>query len=340
MDYYGQIFRRKSFHLFRGAQKLSEAELQDLRSFFSSVTPLDPSIRTEIHIVPESLTTCRRGAEYCILFYSEPKGDYLRNIGYIGEQIDLYLASKNIGALWFGIGKPPESRMNGLDYVIMIAIAKMTEDKFRKDMFKSKRKPLDEIWRGDTLGIAEIVRFAPSACNSQPWLTECGENELRVYRYKKPGKRGIMPIKLVSFYNRIDVGIYLLFLETCLRREGYVFHRTLIEDLEDTGAETFPAAVYSGVVKSPQIQRISRYEAMMREAEQLLDASEPSPEEEAALREKIRLLGAYYGSAEWKQDFADDEAGLLPGDLPRGVLSEDGIYNLLERFRERQEEKA
>ena len=80
------------------------------------------------------------------MFYSELKDEYLRNIGYIGEQIDLYLASQNIGALWFGIGKPKNMKINDLDYVIMISIAKMSEDKFRKDMFKSKRKPLSEIW--------------------------------------------------------------------------------------------------------------------------------------------------------------------------------------------------
>ena len=47
----------------------------------------------------------------------------------------------------------------------------------------------------------------------------------------------------------------------------------------------------------------------------------------------IRLLGklsAYYSSDAWKRDYAADEAGLLPKDLKRGVLSEDGIYNLLE----------
>ena len=29
------------------------------------------------------------------------------------------------------------------------------------------------------------------------------------------------------------------------------------------------------------------------------------------------------------QDYKDDEAGLLPADLKRGILSEDGIWNLL-----------
>ena len=50
----------------------------------------------------------------------------------------------------------------------------------------------------------------------------------------------------------------------------------------------------------------------------------------AKIQEAIRILAEYYGSDEWKQDFADDEAGLLPKDLKRGVLSEDGIWNILE----------
>ena len=48
-----------------------------------------------------------------------------------------------------------------------------------------------------------------------------------------------------------------------------------------------------------------------------------------AVQEDIAALDKYYGSDEWKQDFADDEAGLLPADLKRGVFSEDAIWNLL-----------
>ncbi len=51
----------------------------------------------------------------------------------------------------------------------------------------------------------------------------------------------------------------------------------------------------------------------------------------------IAALARYYGSDDWKQDFADDEAGRLPKNLKRGVLSEDGIWNLLEEHRELQE---
>lgn len=49
--------------------------------------------------------------------------------------------------------------------------------------------------------------------------------------------------------------------------------------------------------------------------------------------EDIRALESYYGSEEWKKDFADDEMHRLPKDLKRGVLSEDAIWNMLESHR-------
>lgn len=245
MDYYKQIFKRKSFHIFKYTEALTDCELDAVKDFIKTVKPLYPDIRTEIQIVPESETTCKRGGQYCILFYSEAQGEYLRNIGYIGEQIDLFLASQNIGALWFGIGKPQEMQVNGLEFVIMISMAKMPEEKFRKDMFKSKRKPLDDIWSGGTLGAAEIVRFSPSACNTQPWIVENIDNNLMIYRYKKPGKRGIMPADKVRYYNKIDMGIFLFILETCLEHEGYTYKRTLLADTSDDSIEKTLIAKYT-----------------------------------------------------------------------------------------------
>ena len=55
------------------------------------------------------------------------------------------------------------------------------------------------------------------------------------------------------------------------------------------------------------------------------------------IQEAIAALSDYYGSNEWKQDYADDEAGMFPKDLKRGVLSEDGIWNLLSDWQELEE---
>ena len=243
---YEMIFKRKSFHLFRERLELTEDELREIEAVWKQLVPLVADIRTDIRIVPAEETTCKRGQEYCILMYSEQKEHYLQNIGYLGEQLDLYLASKNIGALWFGIGKVEEPTYGELEFVIMIGIAKMPREKFRKDMFKSKRKPLDEVWQGACYQeIGNIARFAPSACNTQPWIVEATEKKLLVYRYKKPGKRGIMPVNMVAHYNRMDIGIYLLFLELCLKHQEISFEREVFPDEGDDLAEKVLVAQYS-----------------------------------------------------------------------------------------------
>lgn len=73
--------------------------------------------------------------------------------------------------------------------------------------------------------------------------------------------------------------------------------------------------------------RLERTAAAVMELSAALDRYE-------AVQEDIEALDKYYASEEWKQDFTDDEAGRLPADLKRGVLSEDGIWNLLSDIRD------
>ena len=56
---------------------------------------------------------------------------------------------------------------------------------------------------------------------------------------------------------------------------------------------------------------------------------------EDSIREDVRILDEYYHSPLWRSDFEADEAGKLPAGLPRGVLSEDGIFNAIEAYREK-----
>lgn len=74
-------------------------------------------------------------------------------------------------------------------------------------------------------------------------------------------------------------------------------------------------------------QRLDHVTAAVRDLETALERYE-------AAREDIRQLDRYLGSDDWKADLAADEAGQLPADLKRGVLSEDGIWNLLSDCRE------
>lgn len=50
-----------------------------------------------------------------------------------------------------------------------------------------------------------------------------------------------------------------------------------------------------------------------------------------ALEERVipRELMDYYFGGQWLQDYQADERGELPKGLKRGVLSEDGVWNLI-----------
>ena len=48
------------------------------------------------------------------------------------------------------------------------------------------------------------------------------------------------------------------------------------------------------------------------------------------MKNKLLLLEEYYTSGEWQADYEADEADLFPADLKRGILSQDGVSDLLE----------
>ena len=56
--------------------------------------------------------------------------------------------------------------------------------------------------------------------------------------------------------------------------------------------------------------------------------------EDVNMQKMLCELTSYYESGLWLQDFEADERGELPKNLKRGVLSEDGVYNLLSEFKE------
>ena len=83
-----------------------------------------------------------------------------------------------------------------------------------------------------------------------------------------------------------------------------------------------------------QIERIKQMELRMERAAKAVTELSAALDNYESVQEDIAELDNYYGSEMWKQDYADDEAGRLPADLKRGVLSEDGIWNLLSDARE------
>ena len=82
------------------------------------------------------------------------------------------------------------------------------------------------------------------------------------------------------------------------------------------------------------IERISQMEEILDRASSVMAELEKNLSELESLQPDIQKLEAYYTGKDWKADFRLDEQGNLPQDLKRGVLSEDAVYDLLEKNRE------
>jgi hypothetical protein len=94
-----------------------------------------------------------------------------------------------------------------------------------------------------------------------------------------------------------------------------------------------------------QLQRITHMEQLLGEAAAAISALDQAIEGYRAVQKNIEELRRYYENGQWMEDVNADQDGRLPSDLPRGVLTEDAIYDLLtdqvrlrEVFRELQNE--
>ena len=78
-----------------------------------------------------------------------------------------------------------------------------------------------------------------------------------------------------------------------------------------------------------QIERIMYMEKALDTVTEAVSGLEKTLEDYRAASNLLQELTAYYMGEQWRQDYEDDCAGKLPGDLKRGVLSEDAVYDLL-----------
>ena len=79
-----------------------------------------------------------------------------------------------------------------------------------------------------------------------------------------------------------------------------------------------------------RIERITEMERCLDVSRAAVDKLMEAFDAYEAVQKDFLKLSDYYGSTAWMRDYEADEAGKLPADLKRGVLSEDEVYDLLE----------
>ena len=78
-----------------------------------------------------------------------------------------------------------------------------------------------------------------------------------------------------------------------------------------------------------QLERIAHYEQLMTELAKDMEDLEQIMKELQETQQTATVLSKYYSSSDWTLDKDFSESEYFPESRTSGVLSEDGLYNLL-----------
>lgn len=197
MDLEKQIYLRKSCRKYLD----DEIDFTLIHTFLDNVKTLIPEINYSYEIFAKKQVNIktRWSAPYYLAIYSEKKENYGLNVGFIFQQLCLYLQSINIGSCWVGLASLKEKNP---EFVILIAFGKSND--ISRDISNFKRKELSKIsdFEDEKLIPAQL---APSAVNSQPWYFKHTDDGFDIYKVK----HNIVKRKILSKWNDIDIGIAL-----------------------------------------------------------------------------------------------------------------------------------
>ena len=197
MDLASQIYVRKSCRNYLD----DEIDMAPIQEFISNVKQLDSSIGYHYKIFKKDEVNIRTRwkAPYYLALYSEDKLLSGVNLGFIFQQVSLFMQSIGIGSCWVGMASLKEKDS---EFVILIAFGK--SDKMTRDISSFKRKSLSEIsdYADERLIPAQL---APSAINSQPWYFKHTDDGFDVYQRKQ----NILKRQVLKNWNPLDMGIAL-----------------------------------------------------------------------------------------------------------------------------------
>lgn len=207
MDLKETIYKRQSIRKY-DKTPLDEETLNEIRQFIDNARVLNPDIEWSYDLVGvKNFRLLQRiNAPHALLLFSQPKQNCFQNIGFIFQQVDLYLQSRGIGSCWIGAGRPRnyENPHPDHEFVILMVLGNPQGELYR-ERTQFHRKIVCDISdeRDSKLNPA---RFAPSAANTQPWyFTHNDDGTYNVYRNKRKFRLN----KRMNLWNQVDIGIAL-----------------------------------------------------------------------------------------------------------------------------------
>lgn len=208
MELKEMIYKRKSNRKYKD-ELLSKDILDDIIRFVNDSKKLYPDIKFRMEFIDKDNVKCILPwiPKQNIAIFSEVKEGYLENIGFVFQQLDLYLHSIGIGSCWLGMGKPNskvKSKIeDNMEFVMCMSIGYCNDDIYR-DIQNFKRFPLSKISDSEDERL-EVARLAPSSVNSQPWYFVHEKDIIHLYLKKHK----LLSKLALNDMNHIDVGIAL-----------------------------------------------------------------------------------------------------------------------------------
>lgn len=205
------IYKRKSFRSYTD-EAVDEATIQKIKVFTDTLKPLYPNIKVRSEIVgKESVRSIFPWVTpQMIAVFSEETEGALENVGFMYQQLDLYIQSLGLGVCWLGGGKLRKQTVaeivgdENLKCMMLFSFGHTKGETLRSDVAEFKRKILSEI-SDQADERLEPARLAPSSTNSQPWYFTHEGNVVHAYC----NLRGLLRAKILGELNRIDMGIAL-----------------------------------------------------------------------------------------------------------------------------------
>ncbi|NLO85937.1 MAG: nitroreductase [Clostridiales bacterium] len=186
---------------------LDSADLTKIETFARALTPLLAHIKTDFQIIDSSLVKNMLPwkTPHYIAIFSEEKENFGVNVGFMFQQLDLYVQSLGLGCYWFGLGKLAYRQdIENMKFVVLMGVGHPKNSAIRSTS-GFRRKRLEEIsdQRDERL---EPARLAPSGKNAQPWFFT-HEDDV-IHCYCKP-KGMFSQAASPSQINQIDIGCAL-----------------------------------------------------------------------------------------------------------------------------------
>ena len=233
MKLYDSIFKRRSVRNY-SSSILPKDKMDHAKKAKDNSIKLENSIDIQMHFIENGEKFADRisgiignygkiHAPHYIAITSEEKEGRFRGIGYLCEQIVLYLTSLDVGTCWIGKGATDKILSNFVEMpknhtsTSLIAFGYAEKDKQLKKRNRWKRKNIDDFLLEGNLEelnrpwkrILEAVRVGPSAMNSQPWRFAVEKNILHLHTVKRNKLMNLITGDLENM-NKIDGGIALL----------------------------------------------------------------------------------------------------------------------------------